>query len=99
MRRKCQYQDAVDDAAARLFNWLVMTEKAAEIAGVSLPGANAKTRATITATKANIAAYSVIACPERLFRLLVNGLILDFISRTLGALVSISGVLSVVDGC
>ncbi len=72
------------EAAARLFNWLVTQEKAADIAGDNLPGANAKTHATSTATKANIAAYSVIACPERLFRLLVNDLNLDFISRTLG---------------
>lgn len=59
-------------------------EKAAEIAGDNLPGAKAKTQATSTATKANIAAYSVIACPERLFRLLVNDLDLDFISSNSG---------------
>lgn len=77
-----------------MFNWLDTTEKAAEIAGDSLPGANAKTQATSTATKASIDAYSVMACPERLFRLLVNVLNLDFIFRTLRADVSISGVFS-----
>lgn len=82
---KSECQDAELLAAARLFIWLMTTEKAAEIAGESLPGANANTNAASTATKASMAAYSVIPCPERLFLLLVNDWNLGFIAQTLGA--------------
>jgi len=68
-----------------LFNWLTIDENAAETAGSNLPGAKANTNATNTATKASIAAYSVMPCPEFLFLLLVSELNLGFIAQTLGA--------------
>lgn len=82
---KKRSQEAELLAAARLLSWLVTAEKAAETAGPNLPGANAKTSATITATNASMEAYSVIACPERRYLRLVSDLNLGFIAQTLGA--------------
>jgi hypothetical protein len=84
--QKTSCQEPLVAAAARLLSWLMTTENAAEIAGDNLPGANANTNATNTATNASIAAYSVMPCPDRLFLLLVNDFNLDFIAQNSGGL-------------
>jgi hypothetical protein len=48
----------------KLFNWETTAENAAEIALIRAPLVILNTRATSRATKARIAPYSVIPCPD-----------------------------------